>query len=464
MAHKFCQKRAANRRGRPAAAVLMALLLFFMPSLGGLDLAHAEYTPPVQLQSKGVYLINLDSDMVIYQKNASQKMYPSWLTMIMTAILVMENVEDLDSTVVTANQWMFDEFYGYSVPTAGIQAGEELSMRQLLYCMLLQSSCEAANVAAYYVGDESILHFVDMMNEKAVELGAVNTHFENPHGMQNEKQVTTPYDIYRIARYAMDIPGFMDIVNTTVYSMEDTNMVTGRTLVNSNYLLSQYQADGAYYYAPTSGIKNGGSRDAGRSLVSTAQQNGMNYMLVLMGAPMYDEGGTAYPENFAYSETKALYQWVYDTFSVKVLLKQNEPVDEVKLSLAWDKDYLLLMPEKSFSALVPNDIDPESVQKVAVLPEEGVMAPVAKGDVIGSVKLILAGEQVGQVDLVAAEDVSRSELLFLLHQLGNFFTSLPFWLCVGVLAFALIGYTVYTVVRNGAGEKTKYPRSKRKKR
>ena len=70
----------------------------------------------------------------------------------------------------------------------------------------------------------------------------------------------------------------------------------------------------------------------------------------------------------------------------------------------------------------------------------------------------------GQVDLVAAEDVSRSELLFLLHQLGNFFTSLPFWLCVGVLAFALIGYTVYTVVRNGAGEKTKYPRSKRKKR
>lgn len=117
MAHKFCQKRAANRRGRPAAAVLMALLLFFMPSLGGLDLAHAEYTPPVQLQSQGVYLINLDSDMVIYQKNASQKMYPSWLTMIMTAILVMENVEDLDSTVVTANQWMFDEFYGYSVPT-----------------------------------------------------------------------------------------------------------------------------------------------------------------------------------------------------------------------------------------------------------------------------------------------------------------------------------------------------------
>ena len=460
-----CISKIPGRRiRRRFISLFFSILFFFFPVFSGLGLAHGEYTPPVELTSQGVYLINLDSNMVIYQKNADKQMYPSWLTVIMTAILIMENVEDLDNTVVTAKQWMFDEFYGYSVPTAGIQAGEELSMRQLLYCMLLQSSCEAANVAAYYVGDESIPHFVDMMNEKAAEIGAVNTHFENPHGMQDEEQVTTPYDMYLIARYAMDIPGFMDIVNTTVYNMEDTNMVSGRTLVNANYLLSQYQADGAYYYAPTRGIKNGSSKDAGRSLISTAQQNGMNYMLVLMGAPMYDDTGTAYTENFAYTETKALYQWVYETFSVKVLLKQNEPVDEVKLSLAWDKDYLLLMPEKSFSALVPNDIDPESVQKVVELPEEGVMAPVNQGDVIGTVKLILAGEQVGEVNLIAAETVPRSELLFLLHQLGSFFTSAPFWICIGVLVFSVIGYILYTVFRNRSEEKTKYPRSKQKKR
>lgn len=76
MARKFFQKRAADRRGRPVAAVLMALLLFFTPSLGGLDLAYAEYTPPVQLQSQGAYLINLDSDMVIYQKTPASKCIP----------------------------------------------------------------------------------------------------------------------------------------------------------------------------------------------------------------------------------------------------------------------------------------------------------------------------------------------------------------------------------------------------
>ena len=152
--------------------------------------------------------------------------------------------------------------------------------------------------------------------------------------------------------------------------------------------------------------------------------------------------------NGAFLDTRELYQWVFSTFSVKELLSKGDPVDEIKLKLAWEKDYLLLVPERSFSALVPNDISADSVQRVVKLPEDGISAPVEKGQVIGTMKLILAGEQIGEVNLVASESVERSQWLFLLDELKTFFTSAPFWLCFGAFMLALISYIAYMIIRN----------------
>ena len=434
------KSRATIRRITAALTVLVLLLLPLR--------TYAEYTPSFSLTSEGIYLVNTDSDTVIYSKNANERMAPASLTKVMTAIVILENVDDLDNVTATAEQWMFDEFYGLNISNAGIVTGETLTMRQLPYCMLLQSANEAAVVAAYEVGNKSVDHFIDMMNETARRIGAVNTHFVNPHGLDDPDHYTTPCDMYLIARYASELPGFMNIVSTTVYYMEETNMVGARTLVNTNRLMSTTLSDGYYYYAPVNGIKTGTTPDAGYCVVTTASLNGMNYLCVCIGSPYYDENGQVNQYNGAFLDTKALYQWAFSTFSVKELLSKGDPVDEIKLKLAWEKDYLLLVPERSFSALVPNDISADSVQRVIKLPEDGISAPVEKGQVIGSMKLILAGEQIGEVNLVASESVERSEWLFFLDELKTFFTSAPFWLCFGAFVLALFSYIAYMIVRN----------------
>ncbi len=452
-------------QGRKMLAILFAVCLFFAPAASGLSKAYADYTPPFELTTQGVYLVNLDSDKVIYAKNETQRMYPASLTKILSAIVILENVDDLDATTATAQQWMFDEFWGLNISNAGMQAGETMTMRQLLYCMLMQSANECANVAAYQVGGESIPRFIDMMNETAKKIGAVNSHFVNPHGLHDDNHYSTPYDMYLIARYAMNLPGFMEIVSESVYYLEATNMVGQRTLVNTNHMMSTTMSDGRYYYAPVEGIKTGTTPEAGRCVVTKAQSGGMNYLCVMMGAPYYDADGNITTTNNAFVETKELYEWVFSTFGVKVLLERDEPVEEVPLHLAWDKDYLLLIPERSFSALVPKDIDPESVQTEVVLPEDGVTAPVKRGDVVGSVRLILAGEQIGEVNLVAADDVERSDWLFFLEELKKFFTSAPFWICVGVFVFAIVCYILYVANRNRRrNNRGRYKRSKMRKR
>lgn len=435
------KKHAVTRR---LTAIATALVLLFIPTLR----VAAEYTPSFNLTSEGIYLVNTDSDTVIYSKNANERMAPASLTKIMTAIVIMENVEDLDAVTATAEQWMFDEFYGLNISNAGIVAGETMTMRQLLYCMLLQSANEAAVVAAYEVGNQSVDHFIDMMNETAQRIGATDTHFVNPHGLDADDHYTTPHDMYVIARYASELPGFMNIVSTTVYYLEATNMTDVRTLVNTNRLMSSSLSDGYYYYAPVSGIKTGTTPDAGYCVVTTASQNGMNYLCVCIGSPYYDENGQVNEYNGAFLDTRELYKWVFSTFSVKELLSKGDPVDEIELNLAWEKDYLLLVPEESFSALVPNDISADSVQRVVKLPEGGVDAPIEKGQVIGSMKLILAGEQIGEVNLIAAESVERSQLLFFLDELKTFFTSAPFWLCFGAFILAIISYVIYMIIRN----------------
>ena len=160
-----------------------------------------------------VLLLNLDSNTVIFDKNADKVTAPASLTKITTAILTIENCQDLDA-VVTVKQSSIDAIAGTNSSTAGLLAGEELTVRQLLYCLLVRSANEAAVILADYIGGGSVPAFVQMMNDFAASLGCTNTHFVNPHGLDAEGHYSTARDLALITQHALELPLFSEIVNT----------------------------------------------------------------------------------------------------------------------------------------------------------------------------------------------------------------------------------------------------------
>ncbi len=414
------------------AVLFTVLITLFAPFFT----VFADYTPPFELSAEAVYVVNLDTDTVVYQKNADKKMYPASLTKLMTTILAFENTTDLDNTMVRCGATVWDEFLNMGlrssdISSAGIIPGEDRSMRDLLYCMLLPSANEAASIVASHIGG-SRSDFVAMMNEKAQELGAVSTHYVNPHGLHDEDQYTTAKDMYLIARYAMQIPGFMDIASTNSYALVASNK-RGQEYISTTNRMQVQGSD--VYYQYIRGMKTGTTNEAGRCFISTATKDGYTYLIVLLGAPIYDENGERYPENKAFADTKKLYQWAFDSFEVKELLNNEQPIAEVELKLNWDKDYLHLRPETNFTALVPRAVGEGDVIPRFNVPTY-VNAPVEKGDVLGTVELMVMGTRVGSVNLLAEEGAERSEVLYWYEILKA--ATKTVWFYIGIAVFVLL--------------------------
>ena len=154
----------------------------------------------------------------------------------------------------------------------------------------------------------------------------------------------------------------------------------------------------------------------------------------MLGAP-YGTAADGYNENAAFTESRKLYDWAFNNFVVKDLLNNEQPTTEVPLKLNWDKDYLYLRPESSFSALVPANAGEDDVIQRIIIPSF-INAPVKKGDVIGSVELMVMGEKVGSVRLLADEDAERSDILYILEVVKASTKSI--WFYVGVVAFVLL--------------------------
>ena len=396
------------------------------------------YQPDFEVTADAVYMVNLDTGKVVYEKNAHKKIYPASTTKIMTAALVLENVEDLEQTV-TAKAYLYDEFAGLNVSTGDIRAGQTLTVNQLLYGTMLQSANEGANILADFVGDGSITKFCQMMTEKAKELGCENTNFVNPHGLYNENHYTTAYDMYLITKYAMSIPGFMDYVTVPVYDVGKTDFHDYLKWITTNKMMIE---GSEYYYEPIRGIKTGTLDEAGKCFISSATKDGYNYLLVLMGAPMYDEDGNYIEENTAFELTEQLYEWAFDTFQIKTVMEEGKSVHDVPLKLCWGKDTLNLVSAEDFTALIPSDYDITSVQGVADVPNF-VKAPIEKGEEIGRMKLMLSNEEIGSVSLVAGESVEANPILTVIYYVETVVKTFWFkWLAT----FAVVLFGIYMIV------------------
>lgn len=398
------------------------------------------FTPPFDPNCDAAYLVNLDTGDVVYEKNADKKRAPASLTKMMTALLLMEKVSDLDNTVITAPGYVFDELYNAGGSTADIRPYEEVSAMNLLYAMMLPSANEAASIVADYVGGGNLNNFFYMMNERAKQLGCTNTNFACAHGLygMDKNHYSTAHDMYLIAKACYDKGDlFMNVVTSLDHTMPASNKhAASYTIYNTNYMM---RSDAEVYRSYVRGIKTGSMEEAGYNLVSTAKKDGQTYMLVVMGAP-YEKDEYGY--GLAFSVTAQIYDWVFSSLSVRPALDTTQDIAEVKVKYCSEQDTLKLRPASDLMTLLPVESDETTINKEFHLPET-VAAPIKAGDVVGTVTLSLAGEKIGTVDLVAAQSLERNQALYVIDRIGEFFSSLYFRVLMVLCAVTAALFAAY---------------------
>lgn len=375
-----------------------------------------------QPNCRAAIIVDGDNDEVIYDFNAYQRTYPASITKIMTSLVVLDAIAageiSLD-TPVTAS-WEALQLPLYS-SNAGIKVGETLTVESLLYCDLLPSGNEACNILSEAVAGTTA-EFVVRMNARAAALGMEDTHFTNPHGLHDPEHYTTAYDIYLMAKEAMQNDIFRTIVRSSSYTIPATNLQEARTIYSTNGLLSSFYAIG-YTYSKAIGIKTGNTDEAGRCLATAAvDELGRTFYCVVLGTQdTVGENGRHY---WSFSESKRLLEWAFNNFHHITLLDQDTEnvMREVRVSLSDEADCVLAQPEGELQATMPSDYDPKRAQLHFDLPEEPVEAPIAAGQKLGTVTLEYDGKEYGTLDMVAAYDVERSEFLYTVQQLQYYWS------------------------------------------
>lgn len=414
---------------KKVVSFILCIILVFSSALS--IPAYASYNSEMETEADIVLLFSLDDGTVIFDKNADKVTAPASLTKITTAIITLENCQDID-TVITIPEYCIKLLNGTGSSMAGLKAGEQVSIRQLLTCMLVKSANEAANVLADYIGGGDISNFVSMMNDYVVSLGCTNTHFDNPHGLDSDGQYTTANDLALIVKRAVTIPVFMEICNMYTYKMAATNLSSERNFTSTNWMINPNFK--TYYYEYIQGIKTGTTSKAGHCVISKASKDGYNYICIVMGAPAKDVNGDGNEDNCAFLETKKLYKWVFDNIRLEKVADTTKIVTVIDVNLSFSTDHIRLVPANDVTALVPVGTDGSSVliEPIAEETPSCVNAPIKKGDVIGKARVVYAQTEITTVDLVAAEDVNVNVFLWVLNALKNVVTS-PFFIVIAVI-------------------------------
>jgi len=400
------------------------LALFCLSCSLGLE-AHA-LTPPT-IDAKGAIVGESTTGEIVFEQNADEKLYPASTTKIMTAILALEYGNLSDTVTVSQNAVKSLEGTGSSIM---LKEGEQMNMLDMITYLLVASGNDAANALAEHISG-SIPAFVELMNNKAKELGCTDTSFVNPHGLHDENHYTTARDLLKIAQYAMSNGTFSEIVKIDKTVLPATNMHGEQTISTTNHLISLWRSRD-YYYEGAIGIKTGSTTPAGLCLVSGIQSGDLTYITVVLGASKAEDGTMG-----SMTETIKLLDFVKTGFQVQSMVTGNTPVAEAPVALGKDVDTVVLVPENGFTALLPVDFDPNDVTCTTKINEE-IKAPIAKGDILGTATYTYNNKEYVTLNLVANDDVQRSTWLYIIDGILGIFSSTFFKILVGLLVLAVL--------------------------
>ena len=395
------------------------------------------------LTAPAAYVVNLDTNIVVYEKNSETPLSAASLTKMMTTLLLLENYQDqLDTISLTAPSYIYDLIWEQSTnaSTADIRRGETHSLRNLLYAMLLPSGNEAAYIVADYMGGGSIDSFVAMMNDEAAAIGCTGTTFVDPCGL-NPNNITTARDAYLILRALTAYDIFATVVGTPTYDMgTNDRYVTPGTYILQN--TDKLVTNSSYHRDYTKGGKTG-SLGEWQNFAGWHSQDGESYISVLLNVPMESDPEGGRP---ALLETGTIMDWVFNTYTIAPALDTTQPITEVRVAYSTQADTVMLYPADNMMTLLPREGGSALTEQIFNVPDE-LGAPIKQGDIVGTVTLTIQGETIGTADLIAGSDISRNQLLYTISRISTFFSSTYFKVVVMLTMLAVGAYLIFAVGR-----------------
>lgn len=354
------------------AGIAFAISLFLqLPFLSRMSFAATE--------SAGEAVLEVNSGRLLFARNPEKKLPMASTTKILTAILVIED-DDLDEEVRIP-----EEAVGVEGSSIYLVAGETMTRKDLLYGLMLRSGNDCAEALAI-LHSGSIEKFADSMNEKAVQIGARDSHFVNPHGLPAPQHYTTAKDLAMIAAYALRNNIFSEIVACRSYTIPDGGCGYPRLLQNKNKML--------YSYSDADGVKTGYTKEAGRCLVTSATRSGMRLVSVVLNSPdMYNRSAEIL--NQCFSDYKVFKLFDHENYSAEL----NTDLPWKKCKCACKDDFYYPLTEAEY-----NEISSEYC-----LPEK-VALPVEAGEEVGNLKVYLKNQLLFSQKIVSIENVEKNFL------------------------------------------------------
>lgn len=358
--------------------VLIFAILFLFVSLCFVSeirfVSFAESNP--YTSAKSMVVIETKNNKILYSKNENAKLPMASTTKIATAITVIDNCKNLDEIVKVPKQATLME--GSSIY---LKEGEELTVRELLYGLMLQSGNDSAVALALHVSG-SIDDFCDLMNNTAQKCGANDTNFKNPHGLDNPEHYTTAYDLAKITGFALKNDDFRDIVSCKKYLTKERENTTKRVLINKNKLLNSLEG--------CIGVKTGYTSKAGRCLVSACLRDNLETVCVVLNCgPMFEESAALLNlANNEYEYRDVLCDYNYVT-SVPV---ENGVLNEAKI---YSKNSFSIVVKKDKANSIRVEYDYPNILK----------APIVKEQVVGTVRVFYENNLVFEENLFTIEPV-----------------------------------------------------------
>ncbi|MCI8332051.1 MAG: D-alanyl-D-alanine carboxypeptidase [Clostridiales bacterium] len=387
---------------------------------------------------------NTDYDTMLYAQNEDKVLYPASTVKIMTAILALEYYQGKMDSRITISQEVLDLAGGTLI---AYKLGEVVTAEELLYGLIVGNGNDAAYALALSIAS-SVDEFVSLMNQKAEALGAKNTHYTNPTGVDDNSAYTTVADVARIAAYAAKMKAYTTISSCEKYTMGATNMSEERTIANKNYIVSNSYVS-TYYLSYATGLNTGMTVRGGNCCVVSALKDGITNVAVVMNV-----GRTEGAKTTAFADAKTLMQWAYNQYQYEKVLTTADIVCEIPVSLARSTDHVALLPGEDVYLYLPNDADIENdIVRTYELTADSLTAPVEAGVEAGQMVLYYQNAEVGRVRLVTKNDVEGSFGLKIGAWLRAFFCNLWTLVIAAIVIMVVIAWILLTAYQRGRRKK-----------